>query len=75
MPFERGHIKITVYDSLPPPPPPQAVVLCPSCIRSKLFAVFIETFHLCRAAVSPGDTYPAAQGAGKPVHSMTHRSP
>lgn len=55
--------------------PPQAVVLHLSFVLNKLFAVFMETCHLCRAAVSPGDAYPPAEGAGEPVHSVAHRSP
>lgn len=72
--FERGHVRITGMKRMTactPHPPPGC---CPLSFN-KLFAVFIETCHLCRAAVSPGDAYPAAQGAGKPVHGITHRSP
>lgn len=75
MSFEQGHIRMAVYkenDSLHQPSSPQAAVLRPSWVHSH---VVWEICLLCWAAVSPGDTYPAAQGAGESVHSITHRSP
>lgn len=74
--FEQGHIRMTVSKgngSLHQHSSPQAAVLRPSSVHSHV--VVWAICLLCWAAVSPGDMYPAAQGAGEPVHSMTHRSP
>lgn len=76
MNFEQGHIRMTVSkenDSLHAHSSPRAAVLCPSRVLSHV--VVWEIGLLCWAAVSPGDAYPAAQGAGESVHSVAHRSP
>lgn len=75
--FEQGHIRITVSiesDILHQHSSPSGSCPLPF-MHSQLFAVDGEICCLCRAAVSPGDVYPAAQGTGEPVHSITHRSP
>lgn len=41
---------------------------------SQLVSVISGLHLLCWAAVSPGDPYSAAQGAGKAVHSSTQSS-
>lgn len=68
-PDEQGVCQLHETSNSSDTPLPQAVWLA---------AWFGAAFHLTFlrwAAVSPGQPYPAAQGAGKAVHSSTHSSP
>lgn len=81
--FEQGHIRITVFEE------DDSLYRHSSLLRLlfSVLRVFTLTFFffffvvaceiclLCGAAVRPGDTYPAAQGACEPVHGVAHRSP